>query len=313
MSTNAKKYYRCHICGSKTSTTIAARAAAKVCVNCRPDLDARPAPKAKAKPVAPRAGKPAAAETTPTFERVPGTLAAARRLIGIDADFEFFRAEGNTVMYLYEEPAEAPARSFTLTMTKRRLTDPQFNMKFGSLHRQGKMVGLQVTEIMLDPAAPENAADATPVAETAPEADAPTDPAVDAPAMGSPTPEGSDAPPPAATPNALEADAHIADVPAAVTPSKRKKVSALDAAALVLRQSGIAMSAKEILAAILEQGLWTSPKGKTPEMTIAAAAGREIQIKGSASRFVKAERGKFAANLSPEDANFIRRFSHSVK
>ena len=293
MSTNAKKYYRCHICGSKTSTTIAARADAKVCVNCRPDLDARPAPKAKAKPVAPRAGKPVAAETTPTFERVPGTLAAARRLIGIDADFEFFRAEGNTVMYLYEEPAEAPARSFTLTMTKRRLTDPQFNMKFGSLHRQGKMVGLQVTEIMLDPAAPENAADATPVAETAPEADMPTDPAADAPMMDSLAPEGSDAPP--AT-DAPEADAHVADVPAAAAPSKRKKVSALDAAALVLRQSGVAMSAKEILAAILEQGLWTSPKGKTPEMTIAAAAGREIQIKGSASRFAKAERGKFAAN-----------------
>ena len=91
MSNLPKTFFTCS-CGKKTSTTNTTRAVAKICANCRPDLDARPAPKAKAKSVAPCSSKPAVA--VPTFERVPGTLAAARRLIGIDADFEFFRAEG---------------------------------------------------------------------------------------------------------------------------------------------------------------------------------------------------------------------------
>ena len=77
---------------------------------------------------------------------------------------------------------------------------------------------------------------------------------------------------------------------------KRKKVSALDAAAQVLRDIGTAMSPKEILAAILDRQIWARRKGKTPELTIGAAMGREIAGGGEASRFLKAGRGKFVAN-----------------
>jgi len=40
--------------------------------------------------------------------------------------------------------------------------------------------------------------------------------------------------------------------------------------------------------------LWTPRDGKTPANTLYAAISREIKLKGDASRFAKAERGKFA-------------------
>lgn len=72
------------------------------------------------------------------------------------------------------------------------------------------------------------------------------------------------------------------------------KVSALDAAAQVLAHAGQPLSCKEMIAAMATQGLWTSPGGKTPDATLYSAILREINAKGAASRFVKAERGKFA-------------------
>ena len=44
---------------------------------------------------------------------------------------------------------------------------------------------------------------------------------------------------------------------------------------------------------IAEKGYWTSPGGKTPHSTLYAAIAREIKLKGAASRFVKADKGKF--------------------
>lgn len=76
--------------------------------------------------------------------------------------------------------------------------------------------------------------------------------------------------------------------------SKPKRVSALDAAAEVLRKAGQPMRCKELVAAMAEQGLWTSPAGKTPHATLYAAILREISAKGEASRFAKADRGQFA-------------------
>jgi hypothetical protein len=73
-----------------------------------------------------------------------------------------------------------------------------------------------------------------------------------------------------------------------------KKLSALDAAAQVLAGAG-PMNAKEMIEAMATQGLWTSPGGKTPHATLYSAILREITTKGSESRFVKSERGKFAA------------------
>jgi len=74
---------------------------------------------------------------------------------------------------------------------------------------------------------------------------------------------------------------------------KPKRVSALDAAAQVLEASGQAMRTTEMIAAMAEQKLWTSPGGKTPHATLYSAILREIDTKGADARFRKVERGKF--------------------
>jgi hypothetical protein len=76
---------------------------------------------------------------------------------------------------------------------------------------------------------------------------------------------------------------------------KAKKVSAIDAAAQVLAASKEPMTAKEMIEAMAAKSLWTSPGGKTPWATLYSAIIREIGLKGKESRFVKTERGKFAA------------------
>jgi len=175
MSAAQKHYYRCSECRNKTSTTDPARAGAKACVRCRPDLDAWTA-KAKVKN---------ARDAAP---RVRGGKVAA--------------------------------------------------------------VEAAVPAVALPPASAKAAAGKT------------------------------------------KTDA----MPVIAVPGKTRKVSGLDAAAMVLRDAGAAMSPKEILAAILRGKLWASPKGKTPEMTLAAAMGREIAAGGDDCRFIKPGRGKFAAN-----------------
>ena len=77
---------------------------------------------------------------------------------------------------------------------------------------------------------------------------------------------------------------------------KPKRVSALDAAEQVLVKAGKPMRAKELIAAMAEQGLWKSPAGKTPHATLYAAMLREIAANGKAARFTKVDRGMFAVN-----------------
>ncbi len=74
-----------------------------------------------------------------------------------------------------------------------------------------------------------------------------------------------------------------------------KRLSAISAAAKVLADAGKPMRAKEMIEAASAKGLWSSPKGKTPEATLYAAIIREIAAKGKAARFSKVERGLFAA------------------
>jgi len=77
--------------------------------------------------------------------------------------------------------------------------------------------------------------------------------------------------------------------------SNRKPMSLLDAAAHLLSLgTGDPMRCKDIVNLAIGRGLWTPGKGKTPAATLHAAMSREIKTKGEASRFVKAERGKFA-------------------
>ena len=71
------------------------------------------------------------------------------------------------------------------------------------------------------------------------------------------------------------------------------KMSGLDAAAKVLAKAKEPMNTKDMTERMLSKGYWQT-KGKTPAATIYAAIIREISAKGDASRFRKAERGKFA-------------------
>ena len=54
------------------------------------------------------------------------------------------------------------------------------------------------------------------------------------------------------------------------------------------------MNVKEITEVAFAKGYW-KPAGRTPSATLASALIREIAKKGDASRFVKTDRGKFAA------------------
>ena len=80
--------------------------------------------------------------------------------------------------------------------------------------------------------------------------------------------------------------------PASAPPPQ--KLSALDAAARVLRESGQPMTCPELIAQMAAQAYWSSPKGKTPAATLYASLTREIHVKGAASRFVKTGPGTFA-------------------
>ena len=83
--------------------------------------------------------------------------------------------------------------------------------------------------------------------------------------------------------------------PAEPSAAPAKKLSALDAAALVLREAGQPLSCPELIAQMAAKGYWSSPKGKTPSATLYAALAREIRLKGEAARFVQTGPGRFAA------------------
>jgi hypothetical protein len=79
---------------------------------------------------------------------------------------------------------------------------------------------------------------------------------------------------------------------------KPKRLSAIDAAAEVLRKTGKPMRCQDLIAAMAEQGLWSSPNGKTPAATLYSALLREVQTKGEQARFRKADRGLFEFNAA---------------
>ena len=83
------------------------------------------------------------------------------------------------------------------------------------------------------------------------------------------------------------------DKPAAKKPAAGKRMSALDAAAQVLKEAKKPMGCKDLTEAILKRGLWKT-NGKTPAATLYAAIHREIDRKGKEARFEKTARGMFA-------------------
>lgn len=100
-----------------------------------------------------------------------------------------------------------------------------------------------------------------------------------------------------AKPEAQTAPVEVGAPPAHDAPpasGTSKPLSGLDAAAIVLREANAPLNAQDLVGLMLERGLWKT-EGKTPAATIYAAMIREIRSKGSASRFLKADRGRFAA------------------
>ena len=76
--------------------------------------------------------------------------------------------------------------------------------------------------------------------------------------------------------------------------AEAKKLSALDAAAQVLAETGQPMACKEMIEAMAQKGYWSSPGGKTPASTLYSGITKEIATKGKESRFTKTDRGRFA-------------------
>ena len=73
-----------------------------------------------------------------------------------------------------------------------------------------------------------------------------------------------------------------------------KKLSALDAAARVLKEKKAPMSCPELIEAMAAKGYWKSPGGKTPAATLYSALKREITTKNDKSRFRQSGPGKFS-------------------
>jgi hypothetical protein len=77
-----------------------------------------------------------------------------------------------------------------------------------------------------------------------------------------------------------------------------KKMSALDAAAKLLAETGEAMNCQDLIKGMAGKGYWTSPGGLTPAATLYSAMTRELKTKGNDARFRKVEKGRFAATKS---------------
>ena len=79
--------------------------------------------------------------------------------------------------------------------------------------------------------------------------------------------------------------------------SPEKKLSLLNAALLVLKRSRTPLNTKEILAQVIEEGLWSPNGAKTPEQSLYSAFFREIKEKETPRvRKSTARRGAFEFN-----------------
>jgi len=76
---------------------------------------------------------------------------------------------------------------------------------------------------------------------------------------------------------------------------KPKRLGVLDAAAQVIVGLKEPIGCKDLVAKVVEKGLWKSPAGKTPEATLYSSIIREIAAKGRESRFKKVDRGMFTS------------------
>ena len=98
---------------------------------------------------------------------------------------------------------------------------------------------------------------------------------------------------PAAEPDSIEDEAPNPAPECTTAPGKEKKLSLLDAAVEVLKQSGEPMNTRERVKAAIDSGLWIPTDCKTPEQTLYGSIFREMKIKEN-PRIVKSSvKGKF--------------------
>ena len=87
----------------------------------------------------------------------------------------------------------------------------------------------------------------------------------------------------------------VAPAPVETETAPAKRMSLMDAAVAVLRESGEPMNTREMVKAATEKGYWTPTACKTPEQTLYGSIFREIKTR-EAPRIVKSEvKGKFIA------------------
>ncbi|MBO5680516.1 MAG: winged helix-turn-helix domain-containing protein [Lentisphaeria bacterium] len=98
---------------------------------------------------------------------------------------------------------------------------------------------------------------------------------------------------PVAEPETIENEAPNPAPECTTAPGKEKKLSLLDAAVEVLKQSGEPMNTREMVKAATDSGLWIPTDCKTPEQTLYGSIFREMKIKEN-PRIVKSSvKGKF--------------------
>ena len=134
--------------------------------------------------------------------------------------------------------------------------------------------------------------------ETAPATEAPPEAALASAPQTPPTEPAAPQPaqPEADSPPIRQATEPTTSIKAKRAPkeAKPKKLSALDAAARVLAETGQAMTTPALIQAMAAKGYWTSPGGLTLAATLYSALLRETTTKAAQARFVKTEPGKFA-------------------
>ncbi|OPZ24008.1 MAG: hypothetical protein BWZ02_02998 [Lentisphaerae bacterium ADurb.BinA184] len=115
-------------------------------------------------------------------------------------------------------------------------------------------------------------------------------------------PAAAETPPPAAEtpqaePSPTPATERDSGEQGAPTGEAGGTMSLLDAAVHLLGQAEEPMQCKDLVERARAAGLWAPRRGgRTPDRTLYSAILREINTKGDASRFRRAERGRFALN-----------------
>ena len=98
---------------------------------------------------------------------------------------------------------------------------------------------------------------------------------------------------PVEEPETIENEAPNPAPECTTAPRKEKKLSLMDAAVEVLKQSGEPMNTREMVKAATDSGLWIPTDCKTPEQTLYGSIFREMKIKEN-PRIVKSSvKGKF--------------------